>query len=421
MRPGKRPGAFCAYTVPSQHPYLLLNWTSRRRDVLTLAHELGHGLHAYLAREQGDLPPDHAAHPGRDRVGVRRDGHLRPAARRDRRSRAAPRAARREPRGPDRDRVPPGRDEPLRGPRAHAVRRDEGELSVEQFSEAWAATQAAMLGDAVEITDGYRTWWSYIPHFMGTPGYVYAYAYGQLLALSVYRAYEEQGADFVPRYLELLASGGSQSPEELGAIVGPRPRRSRRSGTAGSRSSASSSTRPRRRARERPALRRTCVAAPELSRSCDAGSLVGCVTAWRACTLECPDARARPRPHAARARGRHETGHAGVPGRERNLEIVAALLLAITTLAIAWSGYQAAKWSGLQARRFTQASTARAASRTVRRPRRHRTACRTCSTSTAGWRRQVDGDIRARRPVRATVPRRVPGPRSRRGARRATR
>jgi oligoendopeptidase F len=77
-----------------------------------------------------------------------------------------------------------------------------------------------MLGDAVEITDGYRTWWSYIPHFMGTPGYVYAYAYGQLLALSVYRAYEERGDEFVPQYLELLAAGGSRSPEELGRIVG---------------------------------------------------------------------------------------------------------------------------------------------------------------------------------------------------------
>ena len=81
VRPGKRPGAFCSYTVPCAHPYLLLNWTSRRRDVLTLAHELGHGLHAYLARQQGDLPPDHAAHPGRDGVGVRRDRHLRAAAR----------------------------------------------------------------------------------------------------------------------------------------------------------------------------------------------------------------------------------------------------------------------------------------------------------------------------------------------------
>ena len=76
-----------------------------------------------------------------------------------------------------------------------------------------------MLGDAVELTPGYGTWWSYVPHFIGTPGYVYAYAYGQLLALSVYRRYEERGAEFVPSYLELLSQGGSRSPEELGKIV----------------------------------------------------------------------------------------------------------------------------------------------------------------------------------------------------------
>ncbi len=77
-----------------------------------------------------------------------------------------------------------------------------------------------MLGDAVEITEGYRSWWSYVPHFIGTPGYVYAYAYGQLLALSVYGRYLEEGESFVPRYLELLSAGGSQTPEELAAIAG---------------------------------------------------------------------------------------------------------------------------------------------------------------------------------------------------------
>ena len=77
-----------------------------------------------------------------------------------------------------------------------------------------------MLGDAVEITEGYRSWWSYIPHFIGTPGYVYAYAYGQLLALSVYRQYEVQGSDFVSRYLHLLRAGGSLAPEDLARIVG---------------------------------------------------------------------------------------------------------------------------------------------------------------------------------------------------------
>ena len=131
--------------------------------------------------------------------------------------------------------------------RVHTQRRDEGELSVEQFNEVWATTQAAMLGDTVEITDGYRTWWSYIPHFIGTPGYVYAYSYGQLLALSVYRAYEQQGADFVPRYLELLASRGVDVARGARARSSASTSPTRRSGTAGSRSSTSSSRRPRSR------------------------------------------------------------------------------------------------------------------------------------------------------------------------------
>ena len=81
-------------------------------------------------------------------------------------------------------------------------------------------SQTELFGDSVEITDGYRMWWSYVPHFINTPGYVYAYAYGQLLALSVYSRYAAEGAEFVPRYLELLSAGGSRSPEELAAIVG---------------------------------------------------------------------------------------------------------------------------------------------------------------------------------------------------------
>ncbi len=101
----------------------------------------------------------------------------------------------------------------------HTARRDEGELDIDRFGQAWAESQAEMLGDAVEITEGYKTWWSYIPHFIHTPGYVYAYAYGQLLALSVYRRYEERGPDFVPRYLELLSAGASMWPEELARIV----------------------------------------------------------------------------------------------------------------------------------------------------------------------------------------------------------
>ena len=104
--------------------------------------------------------------------------------------------------------------------RVHTARRGHGELPPERFGELWLETQHELLDDSVELTEGYATWWSYIPHFVHTPGYVYAYAYGQLLALSVYERYLEQGEDFVPRYLELLAAGGSRSPEELGRIVG---------------------------------------------------------------------------------------------------------------------------------------------------------------------------------------------------------
>jgi oligoendopeptidase F len=102
----------------------------------------------------------------------------------------------------------------------HTDRRDQGELSLDRIGDLWADSQEELLGDAVDVTDDYRIWWSYIPHFINSPGYVYAYAYGQLLALAVYGRYEEEGADFVPSYLKLLSSGGSMPPEELGALVG---------------------------------------------------------------------------------------------------------------------------------------------------------------------------------------------------------
>ncbi len=102
----------------------------------------------------------------------------------------------------------------------HTRRRSQGELSHQDISQAWVESQREMLGDSVEITEGYHSWWSYVTHFINTPGYVYAYAYGQLLALSVYGRYRELGESFVPRYLEMLAAGGSRAPEKLGEIVG---------------------------------------------------------------------------------------------------------------------------------------------------------------------------------------------------------
>ena len=102
----------------------------------------------------------------------------------------------------------------------HTRRRAEGELSVERISESWLESQSELFGDSVQMTEGYGSWWSYIPHFINTPGYVYAYAYGQLLALSVYGRYLKEGEAFAPAYLDLLAAGGSRGPEELAAMVG---------------------------------------------------------------------------------------------------------------------------------------------------------------------------------------------------------
>jgi len=219
VRPAKRGGAFCASAVPSVHPYVMLNYTSRRRDVLTLAHELGHGVHFALAAKQGVfhqgtpltlaetasvfgetivfgrlLEEDSSPSSRLALLAENIEGALATVFRQ----------------------VAMNRFEDL----VHTARREQGELSVERFGQLWVESQEEMFGDSVQITEGYRSWWSYIPHFIGSPGYVYAYAYGQLLALSVYQQYEQRGEELVPRYLELLAAGGSRSPEELGRIVG---------------------------------------------------------------------------------------------------------------------------------------------------------------------------------------------------------
>jgi oligoendopeptidase F len=197
----------------------LLNWTARRRDVLTLAHELGHGLHAYLARGQGvfhQSTPLTLAETASVFGETVTFGRLLETVS-DPAERLTLLAANLEDQIATVFRqIAMNRFEDA----MHTARREEGELSVDRLGELWAGTQTDMLGDSVEVTDGYRTWWSYIPHFIGTPGYVYAYAYGQLLALSVYARYEQEGSGFVAKYLDLLRAGGSKSPEELGAMVG---------------------------------------------------------------------------------------------------------------------------------------------------------------------------------------------------------
>jgi oligoendopeptidase F len=218
-RPAKRGGAFCAAGVPAVFPYVMLNYASRRRDVLTLAHELGHGVHFALAAPQGVFHQDtpltlaETASVFGETIVFRRllEQDSEPA------SRLALLAESLEDTIATVFRqVAMNRFEEL----VHTERREQGELSVDRLGELWIQSQGEMLGDSVELTEGYRSWWSYIPHFIGSPGYVYAYAYGLLLALSVYERYLQQGEEMVPRYLELLAAGGSRPPEELAQIVG---------------------------------------------------------------------------------------------------------------------------------------------------------------------------------------------------------
>jgi oligoendopeptidase F len=219
VRPAKRGGAFCASAVPAVYPYVMLNYTARRRDVLTLAHELGHGVHFALAAPQGvfhqstPLTLAETASVFGEEIVFRR--LLEQDAAPD--SRLALLAESLEDTIATVFRqVAMNRFEQL----VHTTRREQGELSVERFGELWLTSQAELLGDSVELTPGYASWWSYVPHFIGSPGYVYAYAYGQLLALSVYERYLQAGEEMVPRYLDLLAAGGSRPPEQLGEIVG---------------------------------------------------------------------------------------------------------------------------------------------------------------------------------------------------------
>ena len=178
---------------PSAHPYVLLNYTSRPHDVLTMAHELGHGVHASLARPQGifhfttPLTLAETASIFGETIVLERLLERAPGPAEPPRP-AGGLARRRRGRG-----VPPGRDEPLRARGPHASAASAASCRVDRFGELWLETQADLLGDSVELDDDYGVWWSYVWHFVDTPGYVYAYAYGHLLALSVYRRYEEAG------------------------------------------------------------------------------------------------------------------------------------------------------------------------------------------------------------------------------------
>jgi oligoendopeptidase F len=219
LRPGKMLGAFCATTVPDVHPYVLMNYAGERRSVLTLAHELGHGLHGALAQELGLLNArtpltlaETASVFGEaltfEKLKARDDD---------------PRAQLDLLVGRIDDAISTVFRQIALNRFEHAIhtgRREEGELPVERISELWSQEQRRMLGDAVEVTEDYGIWWSYVPHFIAVPGYVYAYSFGYLFSLAIYRRYLEEGDALVEPYLDLLRAGGSAPPAELASRLG---------------------------------------------------------------------------------------------------------------------------------------------------------------------------------------------------------
>jgi oligoendopeptidase F len=219
LRPGKRGGAFSASTVPSVHPYVLLNYTGTLRDVMTVAHELGHGVHQYLARGQGLFEQDtplttaETASVFGEMLVFRRLL----AGESDPRVRLALLCGKLEDAFATvfRQVVMTRFEQAL-----HAARRAEGELAIPRVNELWLAANRPMFGDAVELTDDYGWWWMYVPHFVHSPFYCYAYAFGELLVLALVRRWDEEGDAFVPRYLDLLRAGGSDEPPRLLARLG---------------------------------------------------------------------------------------------------------------------------------------------------------------------------------------------------------
>ena len=214
LQANKRGGAYSASTIASVHPYIFMNFVGTLDSVQTLAHELGHGVHQYLSRQVGNLQqstPLTTAEMASTFAEMlvfnallekEADPAQRLSMRMDKVTDAFATVFRQ---------LAMNRFENA----LHTAVREQGELTSDQISELWIATQRQMYGDSVTLRDDYRLWWSYIPHFIDVPGYVYAYAFGELLVWALYANYQTQGGDFADRYLDALSKGGSVWPEDL--------------------------------------------------------------------------------------------------------------------------------------------------------------------------------------------------------------
>jgi oligoendopeptidase F len=218
---GKEGGAYCAFATPDLHPFVMMNFTGQLNDALTLAHELGHGLHDVLAARRNHIfdyhPPLTLAETA-SVFGETLTFEAVMAEERDPKVRLSMLCHQVEDAFATIFRqVAMNRFEDA----VHTARRTEGELSQERIAELWQERVQAMFGDSLTLTGEHDVWWSYVEHFVHVPGYVYAYAFGNLLALSIYRRYREAGTqEFADAYLDFLASGGSMAPDEAVRKVG---------------------------------------------------------------------------------------------------------------------------------------------------------------------------------------------------------
>jgi len=217
-RQGKRGGAFCAGISPSLHPYILCNYTDTARDTMTVAHELGHGMHDLLAAGQS-LFNYHPTLPLAETASVFAEMltfDLLANREQDPRKRLG---------------LVGGKVEEIfatvfrqnvltRFERSAFTAREKGRFTPEAVGDLWVAANQPYYGDAVQLTDGYRWGWSYIPHFIHTPFYCYAYVFGELLVLALYAMYREEGQAFMPRYIEMLSAGGSDEPAAILGRIG---------------------------------------------------------------------------------------------------------------------------------------------------------------------------------------------------------
>jgi oligoendopeptidase F len=218
---GKEGGAYCAFATPDLHPFVMLNFTGQLNDAMTLAHELGHGLHDVLAAGRNHIFDYHPPLTLAETASVFGETLTFDAAMSqepDPRVRLSMLCHQVEDAFATIFRqVAMNRFEDA----VHTARRSEGELSMDQIGELWQSRVQAMFGDSLTLTEEHRAWWSYVEHFVHVPGYVYAYAFGNLLALSIYRRYREVGSsEFVESYLDFLGCGGSMAPEEAVRKVG---------------------------------------------------------------------------------------------------------------------------------------------------------------------------------------------------------